>query len=243
MPRFVPYEEAIAPRTTQLNTPSLAPVAAWFQHQGWEPLSFQQETWEAFLAGRSGLVQVPTGSGKTYAAVMGAIAAMLHDPKPGLQLLYLTPLRSLSRDIEQSIRRPIEDMGWDLRVESRTGDTSASRKARQLKNMPQILITTPESLALMLSYAGAETLFGSLRAAILDEWHELLSSKRGTQTELCLSALRQLRPSLQTWALSATLGNIQEAAQVAVGLDIEPVVIQTKPPAANDHSQHPAPTR
>jgi ATP-dependent Lhr-like helicase len=215
------------PSSAPLSTSSLAPIVEWFQRQGWEPLPFQQETWQAFLAGHSGLVQVPTGSGKTYAAVMGAIAAMLDDPKPGLQLLYLTPLRSLSRDIEQSIRRPIEDMGWDLRVESRTGDTSASRKARQIKNMPQILITTPESLALMLSYPGAETLFGNLRAVILDEWHELLSSKRGTQTELCLSALRQLRPSLQTWALSATLGNIQEAAQVAVGLDIEPVVIQT----------------
>lgn len=215
------------PSAAQPSTPSLAPIVEWFRQQGWEPLSFQQETWEAFLAGHSGLVQVPTGSGKTYAAVMGAIAAMLHDPKPGLQLLYLTPLRSLSRDIEQSIRRPIEQMGWDLRVESRTGDTSASRKVRQLKNMPQILITTPESLSLMLSYAGAAALFGNLRAVILDEWHELLSSKRGTQTELCLSALRQLRPLLQTWALSATLGNIQEAAQVAVGLGTEPVIIQT----------------
>jgi ATP-dependent Lhr-like helicase len=211
----------------QSSPPSLAPIVEWFRRQGWEPLSFQQDTWEAFLAGHSGLVQVPTGSGKTYAAIMGAIAAMLHDPKPGLQLLYITPLRSLSRDIEQSIRRPIEEMGWDLRVESRTGDTSASRKARQIKNTPQILITTPESLSLMLSYAGAETLFGNLRAVILDEWHELLGSKRGTQTELCLSALRQLQPSLQTWALSATLGNLQEAAQVAVGLGTEPVIIQT----------------
>ncbi len=211
----------------QSSPPSLAPIVEWFRRQGWEPLSFQQDTWEAFLAGHSGLVQVPTGSGKTYAAIMGAIAAMLHDPKPGLQLLYITPLRSLSRDIEQSIRRPIEEMGWDLRVESRTGDTSASRKACQIKNTPQILITTPESLSLMLSYAGAETLFGNLRAVILDEWHELLGSKRGTQTELCLSALRQLQPSLQTWALSATLGNLQEAAQVAVGLGTEPVIIQT----------------
>ncbi|RMF63784.1 MAG: ligase-associated DNA damage response DEXH box helicase, partial [Cyanobacteria bacterium J069] len=209
---------------------SLAPITDWFQRQGWRPLPFQQETWEAFLAGHSGLIQVPTGSGKTYAAVMGAIAAMLHDPKPGLQLLYLTPLRSLSRDIEQSIRRPIEEMGWDLRVESRTGDTSASRKTRQLKNMPQILITTPESLSLMLSYGGAATLFGNLRAVVLDEWHELLSSKRGTQTELCLSALRQLCPSLQTWAVSATLGNVQEAAQVAVGLGAEPVIIQANIP-------------
>lgn len=206
---------------------SLEPVFTWFAKQGWEPLAFQQETWQAYLAGRSGLIQVPTGSGKTYAAVMGAIAAMLATPEKGLQLLYLTPLRALSRDIEQSIQRPIAEMGWNLRVESRTGDTSSAKKTRQLKNLPDILITTPESLALMLSYAGSKEFFKSLRGIILDEWHELLSSKRGTQTELCLSYLRSVRPDLQTWAISATLGNVEEAAQVAVGVDAKPVIIRT----------------
>ena len=206
---------------------SLEPVFTWFAKQGWEPLAFQQETWQAYLAGRSGLIQVPTGSGKTYAAVMGAIAAMLATPEKGLRLLYLTPLRALSRDIEQSIQRPIAEMGWNLRVESRTGDTSSAKKTRQLKNLPDILITTPESLALMLSYAGSKEFFKSLRGIILDEWHELLSSKRGTQTELCLSYLRSVRPDLQTWAISATLGNVEEAAQVAVGVDAKPVIIRT----------------
>ncbi|PZV12358.1 MAG: DNA ligase-associated DEXH box helicase [Leptolyngbya sp.] len=205
----------------------LEPVFTWFAKQGWEPLAFQRETWQAYLAGRSGLIQVPTGSGKTYAAVMGAIADMLTTPEPGLQLLYLTPLRALSRDIEQSIARPIAEMGWNLRVESRTGDTSAAKKTRQLKNLPEILITTPESLALMLSYANAQSFFKFLRGIILDEWHELLSSKRGTQTELCLSYLRGVRPNLQTWAISATLGNVEEAAQVAVGVDAKPVIIRT----------------
>ena len=206
---------------------SLEPVFTWFAKQGWEPLAFQQETWQAYLAGRSGLIQVPTGSGKTYAAVMGAIAAMLATPEKGLRLLYLTPLRALSRDIEQSIQRPIAEMGWNLRVESRTGDTSSAKKTRQLKNLPDILITTPESLALMLSYAGSKEFFKFLRGIILDEWHELLSSKRGTQTELCLSYLRSVRPDLQTWAISATLGNVEEAAQVAVGVDAKPVIIRT----------------
>ena len=206
---------------------SLEPVFTWFAKQGWEPLAFQQETWQAYLAGRSGLIQVPTGSGKTYAAVMGAIAAMLATPEKGLRLLYLTPLRALSRDIEQSIQRPIAEMGWNLRVESRTGDTSSAKKTRQLKNLPDILITTPESLALMLSYAGSKEFFKFLRGIILDEWHELLSSKRGTQTELCLSYLRGVRPDLQTWAISATLGNVEEAAQVAVGVDAKPVIIRT----------------
>ncbi|MBD2460515.1 ligase-associated DNA damage response DEXH box helicase [Oscillatoria sp. FACHB-1407] len=184
------------------------------------------ETWQAVLAGESGMIQVPTGSGKTYAAVMGAIAAMLDAPKPGLQLLYITPLRALSRDIEQAILRPIQEMGWKLKVESRTGDTTSSRKTRQLKNMPDILITTPESLSVMLSYEGNRERFSSLRVVILDEWHELLNSKRGTQTELCLSHLRSLQPTLQTWAISATLGNPSEAAQVAVGLGVEPKIIQ-----------------
>lgn len=205
----------------------LEPIATWFKQQGWQPLPFQLETWQAYLAGQSGMIQVPTGAGKTYAAVMGAIAEMLEQPSSGLQLLYITPLRALSRDIEQSIRRPITEMGWQLRVESRTGDTRSAQKSRQLKSMPEILITTPESLTLMLSYKGAIERFRSLRLVILDEWHELLSSKRGTQTELCLSHLRSLCPTMRTWAISATLGNVQEAAQAAVGRDCQPVIVQT----------------
>lgn len=212
---------------TSPNDDRLQPICTWFEQQGWHPLPFQLETWQAYLAGHSGMIQVPTGAGKTYAAVMGAIADMLHTPTTGLQLLYITPLRALSRDIEQSIRRPITEMDWNLRVESRTGDTSSSKKTRQLKNMPEILITTPESLALMLSYVGAKELFKSLRLVILDEWHELMSSKRGTQTELCLSQLRSLCPTVRTWAVSATLGNVQEAAQTAVGLGTNPVIVRT----------------
>ncbi|NJN04869.1 MAG: ligase-associated DNA damage response DEXH box helicase [Leptolyngbyaceae cyanobacterium RM1_1_2] len=207
--------------------PNLTPIFTWFRQQGWQPLPFQQATWDAYLAGRSGLIQVPTGSGKTYAAVMGPIADLLQKPGQGLQLLYITPLRSLARDIEQAICRPIEAMSWPLKVESRTGDTSSSRKSRQLKNMPDILITTPESLAVMLSYKDTAKRFGELQAVILDEWHELISSKRGTQSELCLSHLRRLNPQLKTWAVSATLGNLAEAAQVAVGLGCEPVVVQS----------------
>jgi len=205
--------------------PRLAPVLDWFAKQNWQPLPFQLEAWHAFLAGQSGLIQVPTGSGKTYGAIMGAIATCLDEPRKGLQLLYLTPLRALSRDIEQAIRRPIEEMGWKLTVESRTGDTSRSTKTRQLKTMPSILITTPESLAVMLSYPKTAERFQSLRAVVLDEWHELLSSKRGTQTELCLSHLRTIQPTLQTWAISATLGNGAEAAQTAVGIAAQPVLI------------------
>lgn len=207
--------------------PRLKPIFDWFSKQGWEPLPFQQETWEASLSGKSGLIQVPTGSGKTYAAVMGAIASMLETPGVGLQLLYITPLRALSRDIEQSIKRPIKEMSWGLTVESRTGDTGSARKAKQLKAMPDILITTPESLSAMLSYKDSANRFKALRWVILDEWHELMSSKRGTQVELCLAYLRSHQPHLQTWALSATLGNLKEAAQTAVGLQLDPVIIRS----------------
>ncbi|MEM6350403.1 MAG: ligase-associated DNA damage response DEXH box helicase [Cyanobacteria bacterium P01_D01_bin.14] len=205
----------------------LLPVENWFQKQGWQPLAFQREAWEAYLAGHSGLIQVPTGSGKTYASVMGPIAQMLADPQTGLQLLYITPLRALSRDIQKSILRPIEEMDWPISVESRTSDTKSSQKTRQIKKMPNVLITTPESLAVLLSYKDAQRRFGGLRAVILDEWHELMSTKRGSQTELCLSQLRVLQPALQTWAVSATLGNLPEAAQTAVGVGTEPVIVQS----------------
>ena len=204
----------------------LTPIIDWFAHQGWQPLDFQQQIWNAYLSGHSGLIQVPTGSGKTYASVMGPLAEMLETPGVGLQLLYITPLRALSRDIEQSIQRPIADMDWDLRVETRTGDTSSSRKTRQLKKMPDVLITTPESLSVVLSYKDGARRFKHLRCVILDEWHELMSSKRGTQTELCLARLRQFVPNLRTWAVSATLGNLAEAAQTAVGLATKPVIIR-----------------
>ncbi|HSM81002.1 MAG TPA: DEAD/DEAH box helicase, partial [Nodosilinea sp.] len=211
--------------------PRLTPIFHYFTSRGWQPLAFQAETWAAYLAGRSGLVQVPTGSGKTYAAVMGPVAEMLAEksvePSDGLQLLYITPLRALSRDIEQAIKAPIEAMGWGITVESRTGDTSSARKTKQMKQMPHILITTPESLAVMLSYKDGAKRFGQLRAVVLDEWHELMSSKRGTQAELCVGQLRTLQPALRTWAISATLGNLEEAAQTAAGRGCEPVIVRS----------------
>lgn len=272
MPAAAPPTEANS-SVPAPGSPLLQPIYDWFATQGWQPLQFQQEAWNAYLAGRSGMIQVPTGSGKTYAAVMGPLAEIVQEAearaevnavkavkaatkaaqattaqttdakaasekKPsktpkgsavGLQLLYITPLRALSRDIEAAIRRPITEMGWNLTVESRTGDTKQSLKSRQIKTMPDILITTPESLALLLSYQDSAKRFGQLRAVVLDEWHELLSSKRGTQAELCLSQLRQLRPELRTWAISATLGNPAEAAEAAVGLATpKPALIQSQ---------------
>ncbi len=180
-------------------------------------MAFQRQAWQAYLAGESGLIQVPTGSGKTYAAVMGPLAELLATPGPGLRLLYLTPLRALSRDLALAIQAPINAMGWPLRLAIRNGDTSSHERTKQLRTPPQILITTPESLSLLLANAKAPELFASLQAVVLDEWHELMGSKRGVQAELCLSWLRRLRPGLRTWAISATIGNLQEAARAAVG--------------------------
>jgi len=207
-------------RQADLPNELLAPIEAWFAQQGWMPMPFQRQAWAAYLGGESGLIQVPTGSGKTYAAVMGPIAEMLAEPSPGLglRLLYLTPLRALSRDLALAIEAPIEAMAWPLRVAIRNGDTPSHARTKQLRMPPQILITTPESLSLLLANSKAPELFGALQAVVLDEWHELMGSKRGVQAELCLSWLRGLRPGLRTWAISATIGNLQAAARAAVGV-------------------------
>ncbi|MEC8607303.1 MAG: ligase-associated DNA damage response DEXH box helicase [Cyanobacteriota bacterium] len=210
---------------------TLQPIEAWFEAQGWTPLPFQRRCWQAYLEGQSGLIQVPTGSGKTFAAVMGPIARMLQEsPAPkGLRLLYITPLRALSRDLALAISEPIEAMGWPLRVGIRNGDSSSTERSKQLKAPPHILITTPESLTLLLCNRKAEELFGQLDAVVLDEWHELMGSKRGSQCELCLSWLRQQRPALQTWAISATIGNLQQAATHALGIGSNPLIIGGAP--------------
>ena len=204
----------------------LAPIEAWFSRQGWTPMAFQRECWQSYLAGESGLLQVPTGSGKTYAAVMGPIAELLAERRtatqaPGrLHLLVITPLRALSRDLALAIKEPIQAMGWPLRVGIRNGDTSSHERSKQLRTPPEILITTPESLSVLLANPKAPQLFAGLQAVVLDEWHELMGSKRGSQCELCLGWLRRLQPALRTWAISATIGNLQEAAQAALGLEL-----------------------
>ena len=215
---------------------ALQPIQEWFKYQGWTPLPFQTHTWEAHLKGQSGLIQVPTGSGKTFAAVMGPIAQMLADDadRKGIRLLYLTPLRALSRDLALAIRAPIETMNWPLRVGIRNGDSKSSERTKQLKTPPEILVTTPESLTLLLSNPKAEELFKNLDTVILDEWHELMGSKRGSQTELCLSWLRQHREALQTWAISATIGNLDQAAQHALGTKHQPVIIGGAPARTTD---------
>ncbi len=197
---------------------SLKKINHFFKNRNWKPFPFQKEMWEAYLKGHSGLLHVPTGSGKTYAATMGAFAKFLERPeKKGLKVLYLTPLRALTRDLEAALKEPIAQEGWPIKIESRTGDTSASVKKKQLKNPPDLLLTTPESLAILISQPDADDILKHVELVILDEWHELMASKRGSLIELGLSYLRSLNPEMQTWALSASIGNLEQAAQVAVG--------------------------
>jgi ATP-dependent Lhr-like helicase len=205
--------------------PALERLRGWFLAKGWAPFGFQEEAWAAFAAGQSGLVHVPTGAGKTYAAYFGPLAEALDAGAPGVQIVYLTPLRAVSRDIELALRAPVEELGYGLEVESRTGDTSASARQRQRRRPPGVLITTPESLSLMLCQADAAALFGGLRAVLVDEWHELLATKRGTQVELALARLRRFSPGVRTWAMSATLANLGEAARAAVGAGAEPALV------------------
>lgn len=198
---------------------AVRPLVGWMRSQGWKPFPFQRQAWSDYADGLSGLIHVPTGAGKTYAACFGPMGDLLEEGADGLALLYVTPLRAVSRDIEAAIKRPLAAIGALERVtvETRTGDTSTSVRARQKIRLPNILITTPESLTLLLTHPQSGERFSRLRCVILDEWHELLSTKRGTQTELALARLRRFSPELRTWALSATISNLDDALQAAVG--------------------------
>jgi ATP-dependent Lhr-like helicase len=216
---------AAARRTAAPPTDPLAPAAEWFARRGWEPFAFQREVWEAYLAGESGLIHAATGTGKTYAAWMGPLLEWIAEsaggpdirPAPPLRVLWITPLRALAADTEEALRLPLRELRIPWTLEPRTGDTPAKVRARQRSRLPTALITTPESLSLLLSQPDAESLFADLRAVIVDEWHELMGTKRGVQTELDLARLRHWRPALRTWGLSATIGNLQEALETLLG--------------------------
>jgi len=194
----------------------------WFSDQGWKVFPFQQQTWEAYLSGKSGLINAPTGSGKTYSILMPILLESLHTkkkdtPSSGLQAIWITPIKALAKEILLSSERAIIGLDMDWRVEVRTGDTTATQRQKQIANPPQILITTPESLHLLLASKHYKKIFGNLRTMIVDEWHELIGSKRGVQMELALSRLRGMIPALRTWGISATIGNMKEALQVLQG--------------------------
>lgn len=197
---------------------------------GRAPFDYQREAWRAYLAGRSGLVHAPTGTGKTLAAWMGPVAEAAGESGESgdgptshagqaepLRVLWVTPLRALANDIAANLAEPIESMGLRWSVELRTGDVSSSVKARQKNRLPTCLVTTPESLSLLLSHPNSAKKFATLRLIVVDEWHEFLGTKRGVQVELTLARLRRLATGARTWGLSATVGNLDEAMGVLIG--------------------------
>ena len=197
---------------------------SWFEEQGWKPFPFQKKSWNAFLEGYHGLLNAPTGSGKTYALWFPIVLNYIRENpdylkkhKKGLKAVWITPLRALSQEIKQSAERVTHDLGTQLTVGIRTGDTSTAERARQRKTMPDLLITTPESLQLLLATKGYAGIFKNCSAIVIDEWHELLGSKRGVQVELGLSRLKSVAPNLRIWGISATIGNLEQARQVLLG--------------------------
>ena len=184
-----------------------APLAGWFAAKGWGPRRHQLAMLAAARAGRDALLVAPTGSGKTLAGFLPTLAELIEAPQDGLHTLYVSPLKALAVDVQRNLLTPVEEMGLAIRVETRTGDTPADRKARQRVKPPQILLTTPESLSLLLSYPESAALFATLRTIVIDEVHAFAPTKRGDLLALSLSRLATLAPALRRVALSATIAD------------------------------------
>ena len=235
---------------------AMARLTAWFASRGWAPLPFQKAMWRHYLAGGSGLLHTPTGSGKTLAMFGGPLLQALNDPPPRttrgraktpvpvLQVLWITPLRALAADTARALREPLDALGLDWQVGLRTGDASARDKRLAREGRLDVLVTTPESLALLLSYPETMARLQHLRCVVVDEWHELLGNKRGVLLQLNLRSLRDALPALQVWGLSATLGNLDEAREVLLpdvpdaplvaGARPRPVSVETLLPAQGE---------
>ena len=209
----------------------ISPLVKWFATQQWIPAPFQIDVWRRYLKGESGLLHTPTGSGKTLAAFGGPLLEAMQENVPlvktkkdkssrnkptQLRVLWITPLRALASDTVQSLRMPIAALQIPWTVAMRTGDASSRDRRLAREGRAEVVVITPESLALMLSYPESDELFAGLRAVIVDEWHELIGNKRGVLLQLCLARLDALAPSHRRWGLSATLGNLAEARDVLI---------------------------
>lgn len=214
-------------------------IEQWFEQKNWHPFDWQREVWKHCLDQNKGLLNAPTGSGKTFALFMPLLIDWINKnpdcyrkkDKNGLQLLWLTPLRALAKDLEQHMQEVVDDLGIPWQVQRRTGDVSSSVKQKQKKQMPEVLITTPESLHILLAQKGYPKRFKSLKSVVVDEWHELIGSKRGIQTELGISCLKAMKPHLNIWGVSATIGNLNEAAEVLHGMHVNsesPVIVKAQ---------------
>jgi len=200
------------------------PLDTWFAARGWKPFTFQREVWKAIGEGRSGLLHATTGAGKTYAVWLGALMAYAGGATkkpPPLTVLWITPMRALAADTLRALQQPLNALSAEGLIAwtagARSGDTSSGERAAQNQRLPTVLVTTPESLSVLLSRADAKDVLGSVRMVVVDEWHELLGNKRGVQVQLALARLRRWSAGLCVWGMSATLGNLAEAMRTLLG--------------------------
>ena len=215
----------------------LAVGLEYFRKKSWEPFPFQIQTWKDFLDGKSGLLNAPTGSGKTFALWFPVLLEYIQaNPdswqKPqnnGIQLIWVTPLRALAQDIQKTMQEVCQVIGLPWQVAVRNGDTDAKTRAAMKRRPPECLITTPETLHVLLSQQDHPDLFQSVKAIVVDEWHELVGNKRGVQVQLALEYIQAICPvTFRRWAVSATIGNLEEAAKALLGENLPIHIIKAK---------------
>ncbi|MDQ0476905.1 ligase-associated DNA damage response DEXH box helicase [Chryseobacterium sp. MDT2-18] len=213
------------------NSTGFQIIEKWMEDKDREPFGFQSETWYKFSQNYSGMVIAPTGFGKTFSVFLAVVIDYMNNPdhyKSGMKLLWITPLRALAKDIAKAMSEALEEIGLDWEVAVRNGDTPKEIRAKQTKKMPDILIITPESLHLLLAQKQHPKFFKNLQCIVVDEWHELLSSKRGVMTELAVSRIFSYQNKIKIWGITATIGNLDEAMEVLIPYPIKKTKIVAK---------------
>ncbi|EJL75904.1 DEAD/DEAH box helicase [Chryseobacterium populi] len=213
------------------NTNGFKVIQQWMADKDISPFRFQLETWQKYAKRYSGMVIAPTGFGKTYSVFLALISDYLTYPdqyKKGLKMIWVTPLRSLSKDIAKAMQEAIDEIGLDWAVGVRNGDTDPKVRQQQVKSMPEILVVTPESLHLLLAKKSHARFFNALHCIAVDEWHELLGSKRVVMVELAVSQLRKYVPEIKIWGITATTGNLDEAMEALIPYPIKKTKITAK---------------